>query len=279
MDYHADRFRDHSLMVLVDERLVALLPADERDSRLRSHGGLTFGGMVSDRRMSANLMLEIFDAVLAHLRAEGIAEWLYKPVPHIYWGVPGEEDLYALFRNQATLVRRDLSSSILLSDRLPYSKGRSSSIKRARNGGLDVGWSDAFEEFMELAARSLEARHGVAPTHSAEELRLLARRFPENIRLATARRAGQLLAGAVVYETPWVAHTQYIATADEGRDLSAADAVVDTLIAGYAAAKRWFDFGISTEQDGRHLNEGLVRNKESYGARSVAYDCWRLPVA
>ena len=53
------------------------------------------------------------------------------------------------------------------------------------------------------------------------------------------------------------------------------------LIDDVYADKTYFDFGISTERDGAYLNLGLVRNKESYGARGVAYDRYEiaLPLA
>jgi hypothetical protein len=281
LEYHADRFADHSLMLYDGGRLIGLLPANRRDDRtVASHGGLTFGGVISDRKMTVSTMLAAFDAILGHLREEGVRELLYKPVPWIYSAVPAEEDLYALFRNDARLVRRDVSSAIRLGTRLPYSKGRKHSVKRARTAGLEVARGHDFEEFMTLEAQVLEERHGAVPTHTGAELALLAERFPENIRLYTARRDGTLLAGVVMYDTPVVAHTQYIASSDEGREVGAADAVIDTLIAEReASGVAWFDFEISTEDHGRTLNAGLARNKESYGARAVVYDWWSVPLA
>ena len=40
------------------------------------------------------------------------------------------------------------------------------------------------------------------------------------------------------------------------------------LIEDVFSAKRWFDFGISTEDDGRILNQGLIEQKEGFGARA-----------
>ena len=278
MEYHADRFEDHSLMVFDGERLVALLPASRRDARtVVSHGGLTFGGVVCDARMTTAGMLRAFDAIVAELRSSGVEELLYKAVPYVYSDLPSDEDLYALFRHDARLVRRDVSAAIRLDARLPYSKGRKHSVKQARRAELEVAQSHDFHEFMELEAHVLAQRHDAVPTHSGAELERLAGRFPENIRLYTARRGGTLLAGVVMYETPVVAHTQYIASSDEGRSLGAADAVIDRLIAEHEErGTRWFDFGISTEDAGRYLNDGLQRNKESYGARAVAYDHWSI---
>ena len=53
MDYHSDRFRDHSLLVFEDETLIALLPANAEGDVLVSHGGLTYGGIISDRTTHA----------------------------------------------------------------------------------------------------------------------------------------------------------------------------------------------------------------------------------
>src|SRR5438270_781606 len=68
MDYHADRFHDFSLLFLEEDKLVAVMPASVRDGVLSSHGGLTFGGVVSDERMRTPVMLGLFDALRAFLR-------------------------------------------------------------------------------------------------------------------------------------------------------------------------------------------------------------------
>jgi hypothetical protein len=129
---------------------------------------------------------------------------------------------------------------------------------------------------MALEEEALRRRHGVLPVHSGEEMERLAAAFPENVKLFTARAAGDLLGGVLVYETPVVAHAQYIAGSQRGYELHALDAVVDFLIGTEYREKRWFDFGISTTEEGRTLNTGLIRSKESYGARAVAYDAYEL---
>ena len=88
-----------------------------------------------------------------------------------------------------------------------------------------------------------------------------------------------MLAGTIVYESECVAHTQYIAATERGRELAATDAIFDFLLNGAYPKKRYFDFGISTEDHGRYLNLGLIANKESYGARATVYDWWELVIA
>jgi hypothetical protein len=279
MDYHADRFADHSLLVFDGTRLLAALPANVEDATLVSHGGLTFGGLLTGVAMSTRRMLEVFAAVREYLRERAVESFVYKAVPHIYHRVPAEEDLYALFRAGATLVRRDVSSAIRLDSRLPPTKGRRAALKAAARSGVEIQGSDDFGAFMELQREVLQSRYQVGPVHSGEELTLLAGRFPQDITLHTATVEGRLVAGVVVYETPVVAHAQYIAVNDDGRRAHALDLLADTLISSYEGRKRWWDFGASTERSGLHLNEPLIRNKESYGARAVVYDHYLLDPA
>src|SRR4249919_1536085 len=46
MDYHRDRFPDHSVLVRDTGELLAVLPAHASDNRIASHDGLSFGGLV-----------------------------------------------------------------------------------------------------------------------------------------------------------------------------------------------------------------------------------------
>lgn len=277
MEYHADRFPDASLMFYGEGgRLLALLPASESAGVLSSHGGLTFGGFVTGDEMKVGLMLELFDALRKHLGARGVRQVVYKAVPHIYHRVPAEEDLYALFRHGARLFRRDVSATLDAAARLPFSKGRKYSIKKAQKLGVEVGRSHDFAAFMAIEEELLREKYGARPVHTAEELGLLAGRFPDNIKLFAAHRAGRMEAGVIIYESAQVAHAQYIGTTPEGRESGAADLIMGHLINDYYAGKTYFDFGISTEDDGRYLNAGLIENKQGFGGRAVVYDFYEL---
>jgi hypothetical protein len=279
MEYHADRFEDHSLLFFDDSKLLATLPANRVKQTLVSHAGLTFGGFVTDERMKTPTMLTLFDALHGHCLARGITRVVYKPVPHIYHRLTAEEDLYALFVHGGRLVRRDVSSTVVVRERPALSKGRKWAVKRARTGGLELRRSADFERFMAIEEEVLRAKYGAKATHTAAELRLLAERHPDNIKLFGAYKSESLLGGVVVYENRHVAHAQYIATTAEGREYAALDCVIDGLLNEVYADKTYFDFGISTEDGGKSLNVGLIENKESYGGRAVTYDWYELDVA
>jgi hypothetical protein len=278
MEYHSDRFKDNSLMVLRDNQLVGLLPANIKEDTLFSHGGLTFGGLIVNLAVKTSAVLDIFSAVVNYCKSQGVKKLVYKAVPYIYHSVPASEDLYALFRFNAKLIGRNASSCIYLPAQAKFSSTRNSTIKQAKKNGVTVQPSNDFDSFMEIEAETLERRHGVKPVHSADEIKLLAERFPNNIKLFASFKNGVMLAGNIIYESKNVAHVQYAANSEEGWKIGAQDIIEDYLIKEYYKDKRYYDFGISTENQGQVLNLGLIGRKESFGASTVMYDIYQLDI-
>ena len=84
MDYHKDRFQDHSLLFYDEGELIAILPMSLREQTLTSHGGLTYGGFITNSKMKQHIMNECFDALLQYAGENSIQKIVYKTVPHIY---------------------------------------------------------------------------------------------------------------------------------------------------------------------------------------------------
>jgi hypothetical protein len=133
-----------------------------------------------------------------------------------------------------------------------------------------------FTQFWGLLGVTLADRYDATPVHTPAEIQLLHDRFPLNIRLHTARRHGELLAGVVTYDSDRVSLAQYIAASPTGRDLCALDLVFDELLDDPRQNQTYFDFGGSHEDGGRAINTGLIDQKEGFGARSVAHDQYRI---
>lgn len=277
MDYHAARFVDASLLVERGGAPVAVFPANREGARVVSHAGLSYAGLLSAHGLRAAATLAVFEQIAAHYRAEGVHELVYKAVPHLFHAAPAEEDLYALHRLGARLQRRDLSSAIALREPPRFAAERRRSIGKARKAGLRVQRSDDPAPLHALLVEVLQ-RHGAAPTHSLDELRLLRARFPEQIVLHEVRDGDTLLAGTVLYDFGRVVHTQYLACSEQGRRVDALSLLLAELIERVYAQRDYFSLGISTEQQGRVLNEGLVTQKERFGARAVVHDfyAWDL---
>ena len=280
MDYHSDRFIDHSLMFFSeDENIIALLPLNERDSNLFSHGGLTYGGFITDSKMKQHTMNDCFEALIEYARECGFKKIVYKCIPHIYHKQASEEDKFALYANGAKLTTVDVSTYINLMNPLKMPKGRKAQISRARREGVvieELTELSDFEEFIALENDVLSERHDTKAVHTGAELKLLHDRFPDGVKLIGAIKNGNLIAGTVIYVYDQVVHTQYMAANNEARVIGALDLAVNTVIENYTGNKLWIDFGISTEHGKIYLNEGLAAQKEGFGGRTGVYEIWEI---
>lgn len=278
MEYHSDRFQDCSFMFYDENKLIALLPATVKNDILFSHGGLTFGGFIVDHSMRTEMMLEIFKLLRNFLKNRRVEKLIYKTIPYIFNKYPAEEDRYALFVNNAKLIRRDASSAIMLESKVKYSELRKRMINKAKKENLIVEQCHDYDNYWKLLTGVLEKNHGVNPAHSLEEIKRLANLFQDNIKLFVARKENEILAGTVIFENETIVHTQYLANSEKGKEIGSLDLAVDYLINEVYKDKKYLSFGISTEQEGRYLNRGLIAHKESFGARAVMHDFYELEI-
>ena len=282
VEYHGDRFVEASLIAYVDGKPVALMPAaiDEESREVVSHPGLTFGGVVLRRNVRSGQTIAVIEAMLTTLAEMKVRSVLIKTVPAVFATYPSGELEYALWRLGFRLVQRDISSVLPLTGALlPFNKSKKQSVAKANKAGLSVG-SASLATYYPLLERVLHEHHGTAPTHTLAELDLLQTRFPNNIFVRAAMGGDELLAGALMFRYGDVWHTQYLANAERGRELGALDQVIEALkVEAQAAGARYLSFGKSTEGAGDVINQGLLWQKESYGARSITHDYYRLELS
>ena len=286
MDYHQDRFHDHSLMIYYKDKLYALLPANEVFSasnneipqkELVSHQGLTYGGLLTCNKMTAELTCETFEAIGNYLKQEGFSKLTYKAIPWIYHKIPSEEDLYALIHiGKASLSAREISTTIQLQNKLRFSEQRRRGVNKAKKNSLIIRQSsqeDVFA-FWNILNNNLQEKYHTRPVHSNEALQLLMSRFPENIIGYSVLKDEEVIAGTIIFITPQVIHTQYIGASEKGKEEGALDLLFDYLINQKKWNAPYFDFGKSTEDRGNYLNTNLIHQKEGFGGRGVAYDTY-----
>lgn len=276
MDYHDDRFDDNSFMFYYKGKLKAVLPANVAGDTLYSHQGLTYGGLLLDKKATVEDVLECFDSLNFWLRENGISKVVYKALPWIYQQYPSEEDLYALtWKCKAQLISRDISSSIVIDNKLKFAESRKSGIRKALSLNIEVGESNDVDGFWHILEDNLGNRYNAKPVHTSSEMKLLMSRFPNSIKLYVAKMNGEIVGGTLIYVTPQVVHTQYISASVEGKKHGALDLLFDYIINKVYANCRYFDFGKSTEQGGAYLNESLIFQKEGFGGRGVCYDWYQ----
>lgn len=276
MEYHADRFTDASLLFFDDDKLVAVMPASISNKTVSSHGGLTFGGIISSTKMHQHTMLDIFDEMVRYYRDVGVQRIIYKSIPYIYYEYPSQEDIYALFRNNANILKIEPSCTLDLNKPIKMPKGRHAQIMRAKREGVEIVESTDFHKFIELENEILGQHHNATAVHTGDELALLASRFPDNIKCWSAQISGKTVGGGVLFIYNNIVHTQYLAADDTARSIGALDLMIYTLMEKYRNQKHWFDFGCSTLDGGKILNTGLIAQKEGFGGRVVAHQTWEI---
>jgi hypothetical protein len=280
MDYHSDRFTDHSLLFIENDQLIALLPANlDPTGNLISYEALTFGSLIKTPKLRSAKVLEITSLLVEYVKEHAFASLVYKPIPAVFQTQASDDDLYALHCLGLTLFRRDLSSVVHLNQPHKYSKGRKWSIGKAKKAGVTIQFENQLAPFYEMLENRLEEKYSVKPVHSKDELGPLASRFPDNIKISCAylEDSPEPCAGVTLYDYGYTLHTQYMATTEEGRDIGALDFLIDHHITeAKQNGKNYFSFGTSTVEQGTVLKTSLVQQKESFGARSITHDFYKL---
>lgn len=279
MEYHNDRFDDFSLMVYKDEVLIAVLPANKNGVGVYSHHGLTYGGIVVKNGIRMPDFTAAFKAILVYLNSQGIQELMIKEIPSFYTEQFSDEIKYLAFIMNAEVIRKDVCSVIRLDRPFTLSKSvkrdinstRKRELEIEREGNMDIFWKNILEP-------NLMRKFGKKPVHSIEEIQLLKKRFPNNIFQFNVLEDQKVIAGTTLFVTNQVVHAQYISIDHVVEKTGVLDFLYSALIEEYSNDKLYFDFGISNENEGRNINQGLLFWKEKFGAQIVVqefikFDC------
>lgn len=280
MEYHQDRFEDFSLLVFDDsEQLIALLPANRQEDTLFSHQGLTYGGIILQEKTKLSDCIFIAKSIFEFLKTCGCNKMIFKEIPAIYHKMPSDELRYLMFLMRGNLIRRDVLSVLDMTSSFSFSRDRKNGIKRGIKNNLVVREEANFESFWtEILIPNLAEKHQAKPVHSLEEMQYLHSKFPKNIRQFNVYQNDTIVAGTTIFESNLVAHSQYISGNSDKNELGSLDFLHDYLISNVFKNKKYFDFGISNENHGKNINEGLLYWKESFGAKSITQDFYELEI-
>ena len=285
--YHGSRFtaQERHLVVLRSGALFGVMPmavADEGGRRVaRSPYGGSYGGPVFERRLRYHEAMAVAAQLARALAGLGVDKaTVTLPVAPLY-AEPCETLRLALCENGFASIRRDISSVVAVrptraaAEAAMDSRARNAARKAARLGVTTVRGADV-DAFWPVLLRSYE-RHGVAPTHTRDELARLAATFPDAVSVDVALLDGQPVAGIChIAASPRVDGSFYLAADPAHRDTQALGLLVAESLAtaadrGYA----FFDFGTSSA--GMRGRPGVFLFKEQFGAVGVAREtlAWR----
>lgn len=275
MEYHKDRFHDYSLMVYENQTLIALLPANSKDSSVYSHQGLTYGGLLLKKSIGGEKLRDITDALIEFLKLNSIHTLFVKSIPVFYHRLPSNEFMFFLTESGAEIYHRDLNLGIDYSSPIKIHKNKMKHFERNKDLGFVIEEVNDFSGFWDhVLLPRLKEKHGVTPVHTIEEITLLKNRFPDNIKQFIISRNDVILAGITIFDTGLVAKSQYGAVTTAGEKYRALDFLFITLIQKYAEkGYKFFDMGTVT--DG---NFGLLKQKEELGCEIYTQDFYKLNI-
>lgn len=278
LHHHKNRFTDCSFLIKNQNQIVALIPGNIDNQIFYSHSGITYGGLIIRNETKVEDVLTYFNMINEVLKNQNVKKVIYKAIPPMYCAVPAQEDEYVLFRLGAKLVSCGISSAIRLDKKLPFSSIRKRKIKNAQKHQLGIRIDYSYQDFWEILNNNLKTSHNLKPVHNLSEIINLKSLFPQNIQLFSVYQREECIAGAVLYITKNVTHVQYISANECGKQLGALDFLFDYLINDIFSESKYFDFGTSVENHGHYLNEGLIFQKQGFGARAVLYQQFEYDV-
>ncbi len=265
MDYHAHRFTDFSLLIANEkQQILAVLPANRVENQIFSHAGLTYGGLLLSKDEKLQNIILYWQHLLIFLAENGIKTLFYKTIPAHYPQQLSKEEQYIFFLLQAEIYRVDTSFVVDYQQFSEFNHRRQRSIKKALKHNPTIEKGDFALFWEQILAPNLQARFGVAPVHSLEEILSLKLKFVDNIFQYNIFLNNEIAAGVTIFRTETTAHAQYIATNEWGKATGAVDYLFDFLIKKEFNFLRYFSFGIANEEQGQKINWGLAEWKESF---------------
>lgn len=274
MDYHADRFIDHSVMIYLENELIAIFPANQKDNKIYAHAGLTYGSLAVNPFLEPQKYHLLFNSLFDYYKKQRFQQLIYKEIPIFY---QGNSDLSLFLDENSSLyqiIQQDVGAVIHLQNPFHFWHGRWINIKKAEKFNLIIITSETctqhllMEDFWEEALiPNLKNKYNLLPTHNIGEIMLLANRFPTHIKQYNVYHEGKIIAGTTIFESTKVAHCQYIASTKLGKSLYATDFLFHYLITQKYKNFDYFSLGISNWHGSEKVNEGLLKWKMSWGAK------------
>ncbi len=283
LSYHAEgRFKDNSLYFTRNNNLFAVFPAIEiikNDKKiLHSHGGASYGGFVYPKQLNIRDAFLLVEQLIEYAKKHNFDAIQLTLPPLIYSQHISNYIDFALIKHEFVYLKREISSVVdfsfeneqtLLKQFRPEAR---TAIKKSIKSGIIIKECDNFSEYYEILKKNLLMRHGVQPTHTLEELLLLKKKYPKEIRLWGAFLDNTLIAGVCNFSAnSKVVLAFYISHDEHYQEYRAVNQLFYEIMKQYKyEGFSFLDFGIFTVN--MEPNWGLGRFKENFGSRGIFRD-------
>jgi hypothetical protein len=284
LNYHKNRFEDHSLIFKNKNSVIAIIPMarESISSCMVSHPGITYGGLIYKTRIKLDDIDEIFKLILEYCRKLKFEEFIYKPIPFHIQRYPEQLDIFYLYKYGASIYSKEIWNTINLNCDRKLSKKVNRYFNKGIKNKLSIQVGDSVEklnQFYNILIENLDKRHKTKPVHSINEFIELSLKFKNHIylRLVTDE-FNRILGGCWVFNlNNNCVHLQYIACNKLGMELNALDYLLESIIKECIANNiNNFSFGSSTEKKSEILNEGLFDFKSGFGIGNSLINTYKI---
>ena len=268
MDYHADRFEDFSLMIYEGLKLRAVLPAHRIKDEVFAHKGLTYSDFIWQKKLKTERKIAIVEQTLAFLNKQNIKYLFINAIPFTFQSVTDETCAYIYHKTGASIEKILPFFTIDNRNGIKPNENRRKNHKKLSKLNFQITDNITYlPDFWQIVQNNLQNRYETTPVHSTEEINLLVKRFPNQIKLFTIKSNNQILAGALVYFVNQTAHFQYIHASETLESRQAVEFLTFELIRKFKDYV-YISFGNSAVSH-NNLNKNLVYWKESLGCQIV----------
>ena len=283
LDYHLDReFIDISLLFFDKENLVAIISASQIEKNktkiFSSHPGASYGGLVLSKKIKFKTVDKIINLLEKYCLNNGFTNITLINTPSLYFNKKTENLDYLLkwngFKESETyishitdLTYHDDPNNFLGNRKKRYIKNlrEKSKITCKEDNKIENFYSILFDN---------KKKYNSTPTHSLEEIRILMKRFPNEIKLFISSDEKKIIGGVLLFIlNSKIGLVFYNVIANDYRKTQTATLQLFEAIKFFkSAGLEYVDFGVSHTPEMKNSlapKFSLIEFKEQFGAEGV----------
>lgn len=257
---------DYSIKIYKNKKLIALIPCSFSGDKLLSHQNITYGGIITNRKINIDDFENIISSLLSFIKKKGFKKFIYKIFPdELINSLSGLEE-YFLLKSGFSLDECYLNTIVDLKQKFIFSKNVNRYLKKNDNI-ITIKNEKKIDKFYNILSDHLKFKYKTNPTHTFSELKYLMKVFPNNVQCLCCYLDDQNLGGYLIFHyNNNIAHMQYSAFTDSGRKNYAQDYLTDFIL---KKKIEFFSFGKSDDPFTKYINKNLINKKLKYGSKPI----------
>ena len=280
LSYHRERnFNDCSFMFYHKENIEAVFSGAIINNCLYSHPGASFGGFVYNE-LTFPYANQIVDTLVSEAKKLKLTEIIIIPPPFIYYKKYNETMEYCLYSKGFNNIEYYISSFVNLeNDLMAQMHDRKKRYIKKLENKIEITLSDDLNSFYPILVKN-KLKHKSKPTHTLEELKILKKQFPDQIKLLLSSKDGQITGGALNFVTSDNTCILFYNMIDyDYQNLQIASIqIYESLKWAKNTQLKFLDIGVSQLYQGNKIipHESLINFKEQFGAQAMIRKVMKL---